>query len=79
MNKVHGILNTCGIKLKKESLGTEKGLQRVLMHQVDEVSQFEVEVLVDQIRVLNDSIKKLDKKLVEMGSQLEGHICHKVN
>ncbi len=30
MNKVHGILNTCGIKLKKESLGTEKGLQRVL-------------------------------------------------
>jgi len=73
MNKVHGILNTCGIKLKKESLGTEKGLQRVLTHQVDEVSQFEVEVLVDQIRVLNDSIKKLDKKLVEMGSQLAGH------
>jgi len=32
MNKVHGILNTCGIKLKKESLGTEKGLKRVLMH-----------------------------------------------
>lgn len=73
MNKVHGILNTCGIKLKKESLGTEKGLQRVLTHQIDEVSRFEVEVLVDQIRVLNDSIKKLDKKLVEVGSQLEGH------
>jgi len=73
MNKVHGILNTCGIKLKKESLGTEKGLQRVLSHQVDEISQFEVEVLVDQIRVLNESIKKLDKKLIEAGSQLKGH------
>lgn len=73
MNKVHVILNTCGIKLKKESLGTEKGLQRVLAHQVEEISQFEVEVLVNQIRGLNDSIKKLDKKLVETGSQLEGH------
>jgi transposase len=73
MNKVHGILNSCGIKLKKESLGTEKGLQRVLTHQIDEVSKFEVEVLVDQIRVLNGSIKKLDNKLVDVGSQLKGH------
>ena len=73
MNKVHGILNTCGIKLKKESLGTEKGLKQVLTYQIDEVSQFEIEVLVGQIRVLNDSIKKLDKKLIETGSQLKGY------
>ena len=73
MNKVHGILNTCGIKLKKESLGTQKGLKAVLSYQVDEVSKFEVEVLVNQIELLNDSIKKLDKKLIEIGSQLKGH------
>ncbi len=30
MNKVHGILNGCGIKLKKEKLGTAKGLEQVL-------------------------------------------------
>ncbi len=40
MNKVHGILNTCGIKLKKESLGAEKGLKHILTHRVDEISQF---------------------------------------
>jgi len=73
MNKVHGILNTCGIKLKKESLGTEKGLQRVLTHELDEISQFEIEALVSQIRALNESIKKLDKKLIEVGSELEGY------
>ena len=73
MNKVHGILNTCGIKLKKESLGTKKGLQRALTHEVDEISQFEVEVLVAQISVLNDSVKKLDEKLIEKGRQLKGH------
>ncbi len=73
MNKVHGILNTCGIKLKKESLGTEKGLKHALTHRVDEISQFEVEILVTQIRVLNDLIKQLDKKLIEAGSQLSGY------
>merc|ERR1712232_5538 len=34
---------------------------------------FEIGVLVDQIRTLNVSIKKLDKKLIEVGSQLDGH------
>jgi transposase len=73
MNKVHGILNSCGIKLKRESLGTEKGLNQMMMYKVDEVSKFEVEILVHQIRSLNESIKRLDKKLIEVGSQLEGY------
>ena len=73
MNKVHGILNTCGIKLKKESLGTEKGLQRIADYDVDDVSRFEVEVLIDQIRSLNKGIKQLDRKLIELGSELPGY------
>lgn len=73
MNKVHGILNGCGIKLKKESLGTEKGLREVFNYKVDDVSQFEIEELVGQIKSLNEAIKRLDVKLVEVGSQLEGH------
>ena len=73
MNKVHGILNGAWIKLKKESLGTEKGLNGVLSYNLSEVSQFEIEELVSQIRTLNASIKRLDKKLVEVGSSLKGH------
>lgn len=73
MNKVHGILNGCGIKLKKEKLGTEKGLKEVLKLKIDEISSFEVEVLVNEIRSLSDSIKQLDKKLIEVGSQLKGY------
>lgn len=73
MNKVHGILNSNGIKLKKETLGTEKGLKQVLTYKLDEVSRFEVDMLVNQIRALSQSIKQLDKKLVEVGSQLKGH------
>lgn len=73
MNKVHGILNTCGIKLKKENLGTEKGLNQVLQYEVDDVAHFEVEELVQQIRSLNEAIKRLDMKLIDVGSRLEGH------
>ena len=73
MNKVHGILNTNGIKLKKESLNTEKGLAQVLSYEVNDISHFEVEELVHQIRSLNESIKRLDKKLIEAGSELKGH------
>ena len=73
MNKVHGILNSSGIKLKKENLSTEKGLKQVLITEVNEIARFELEELVTQIRALNESLKRLDKKLIEVGSQLEGH------
>ena len=73
MNKIHGLLNGCGIKLKKESIGSEKGLSKVLTYEVDEVTQFEVELLVSQIRTLKEAIKKADKKLIELGSKLPGH------
>lgn len=72
MNKVHGILNGGGIKLKKESLGTQKGLKRVLTYELNDVAQFELVELVNQIRALNESIKRLDKKLIEVGRQLKG-------
>ena len=73
MNKIHGLLNGCGVKLKKESLGSEKGLSKVLAYQVDEVTRFELELLVSQIRFLKGSINKADERLVELGSKLAGH------
>ena len=73
LNKIHGLLNGCGIKLKKETLGTEKGLAKALEYPVDVNTQFEIELLVLQIKSLNESIKKADKKLIEIGSQLAGY------
>jgi len=34
-NKIHNLLNRCGIKIKKTSLTSVKGLNRVLAHEVD--------------------------------------------
>lgn len=73
MNKIHGLLNGCGFKLKKESLGTKIGLSRVLDYKVDEVTRFELDILIKQITSLNEMIKELDKKLIEVGKSLYGH------
>ncbi len=73
-NKIHGILNFYGISLKKEALSSNKGLQRVLSAEgLSETAKFEVEILVEQIRSLNASIKKIDAELEERGKSLKGH------
>lgn len=73
-NKIHGILNSYGIKGKKESYGTEKGLTRLLEISFDGIVCLELKVIVDQIRSLNKGIKELDGKLASSGKELyEGH------
>jgi transposase len=72
-NKIHNILSSHGILLKKESLSSEKGLQRVLEQPLDPVSYVELDVIVTQIRSLNEGIKKLDREIEDKGSELPGH------
>ena len=73
INKIHNVLNSEGIKFKKETLGTEKGLKSVFSYDWDEVVQIELEVLADQIRHLKKSIKKLDEQISDKGKGLKGH------
>ncbi|MHC5117481.1 MAG: IS110 family RNA-guided transposase, partial [Planctomycetota bacterium] len=73
INKIHNVLNSYGIKFKKESLGTEKGLKSIWAYEWDVIVQIELEVLVEQIRSLNKSIKTLDKEMSEHGQKLKGH------
>jgi transposase len=72
-NKIHNILSSHGILLKKESLSSDKSLQRILEQPVDPVAFVELDVIVSQIRSLNEGIKKLDKELEDKGSELPGH------
>ena len=72
-NKIHNILSSHGILLKKESLSSDKGLNRILEQPVDSTARVELEVIVTQIRSLNEGIKKLDQELEDKGSELPGH------
>ena len=73
INKIHNVLNAHGLKVKKESLGTAKGLGNVLLYDWDAIVMVELDVLVCQIRSLNTNIKKLDKEMSDHGKKLKGH------
>jgi transposase len=71
-NKVNNLLAARGILIRKESLGSEKGLAEALASPVSELERMELEILVGEIRHLNESIKKLEGLLRDQGPKLPG-------
>jgi transposase len=72
-NKINNLLSARGIELEKEELSGEKGLTRVLAMEVEELTRFELQVIVEQIRSLNHSIAELEKVIDREGKKLKGH------
>lgn len=72
-NKIHNILNANGIVTRREIFASEKGLDKVLALDIEASYQFELRVIVEQIRSLNKSIDEIDKELIEKGKKLDGH------
>lgn len=73
MNKIHNLLSAQGILLKRESLGSTKGLEEALAMPVSEVAAIELRVLGKEIHSLNENIAELDRELGERGKNLPGH------
>jgi len=71
-NKTHNILNAHGIISKREDFSSEKGLQKALSYSVNAVAKIELEVIISQIRHLNEGIARLDDEIKSKGSQLKG-------
>jgi transposase len=72
-NKINNLLSARGIALEKEELSSEKGLTRALAMDVEELTRFELQVIVEQIRSLNHSIAELGKVIEREGKKLKGH------
>jgi transposase len=73
INKMHGLLNTIGIKVKKETLMTKKGMNKVFEGKYSEIMQIELEVIRDEVESLNQRIGRLSEALVEKGQRIKGH------
>jgi transposase len=71
-NKIHNILNYHGILSKKEDFSSIKRLNKVLEYKLGEGTRFELEIIVDEIKHLNENIIKLEEKINSMGSQMKG-------
>jgi transposase len=72
-NKINNVLASYGVLLKREELASDKALARVLEIDIDPVVNLELGVLVEQIRSLNASIKKLDGAITDEGGKHEEH------
>lgn len=72
-NKIHNILNTHGIVIKREALSSKKGLNKVFDYPVSELSKIELEVIIEQIQHLNASIARLDGEIEKHGQRLKGY------
>jgi len=72
-NKIHNILNANGIVSKPEMFTSNKGLGIVLNLKLEEAYRFEIGLVVEQIKNLNEAIAKIDEELKSRGSKLKGH------
>jgi transposase len=70
---LHALHVGAGIKSKKTSFSSVKGLKAALARSWDELTRAELEVIVSQIGSLNEGIKRLDHQLSEYGGRLAGH------
>ena len=72
-NKIHNILLAHGIITKREDFSSEKGLKRVQSYALGEIAEVELDVIVAQIRHLNEGIKKLNQEIESRGKRLKSY------
>jgi len=73
INKIHALYVANGRKLKKASLASDKGLEKVLLSEWSAIERIELEIIIEQIRSLKVSIKKLDKAIEAESEKLKGY------
>jgi transposase len=74
LNKIHALFVSRGRKLKKTSLNSEKGLEKVWQVDWSEIERIELEIIIEQIRSLKVSIKKLEEAIARESEKLKGSV-----
>jgi transposase len=72
-NKINNLLASQGILICRESLSSDKSLEQVLQAPVSDLERVELEVLVAQIRHLNEGIRKLEAAIKKQVVKLPGY------
>ncbi len=72
LNKIHGLAVSRGWKLRRESLSSKKGLTKVTEFEWTAIERIELEIIIEQIGSLKESIKRLDEAIAEISPQMAG-------
>lgn len=74
INKVHGLFNRHGIKIKKETLTSKKGFQRAITsHAWDVLEQVEIEVIAAQLDSVREGCRRLEKEITATAQTMPGY------
>ena len=74
LNKVHGLFNRHGLKIKKETLTSRKGFERaVASHEWEALEQVELDVIAAQLEAIKLGCKKLEREIAAFAKNLEGY------
>jgi transposase len=72
-NRIHGVLNANGITTKREMFSSESSLKWLSDLDLSESIKCEIEIMVEQIKSLNDSIKKADQRVKDEKKDDDDH------
>jgi transposase len=73
LNKIHGLYNAHGIKIKKEKFASIRALTKMDMSVFTDVEKIEVTIIRDMAITLSHSIKEIDGHIESIASELEGY------
>lgn len=73
LNKIHALHVRKGLKLKKESLGSKRGLAAIDLALFSACEIVEIEVLREQALSLSASLARLDREIEAIASTFEGY------
>lgn len=72
-SKIHAIMSWYEIKTKKEEFTSlEKGMERALGYEISESARFEIKIIIEQIELLNEGIRKIEEEIKRRGEKLKG-------
>ena len=72
MNKIHALAVSRGWKFRRESLASKKGLAAVQQFEWTALERVELEIIIEQIGALKQSIKRLETTIGELSANLAG-------
>lgn len=73
VNKLHALHRARGIPSRKRQFLSEKALRAVLEREWETTTRVEIEVIIAQLRSINEGVKRLDGQMAESGSKLKGY------
>lgn len=74
LNKIHAQFTRHGIKIKKESLGSKRALDKLEITRFSTLEQFELIIIRDQALSLTAAIAKMDKEIATAAAKLDGYV-----